>query len=65
MKAAGNLSYWQKCHLEHVKNHVAKGVMDFNMINGGDNVPAAGNLFHTMQHFDEEYLQNKQKKKDV
>ncbi len=41
MKTAGKLSYWQKRHIEHVKNHLAKAVMDFGMISDGDNVLAA------------------------
>ena len=41
MKTVGDLSYWQKRHIEHVKNHVAKAVMDFGMIADGDKVLAA------------------------
>lgn len=41
MKTAGDLSYWQNRHIEHVKNQVAKAVMEFNMISDGDNVLAA------------------------
>jgi tRNA 2-thiocytidine biosynthesis protein TtcA len=35
------LTYWQKRHLEHVKNQVAKAVSDFEMIEDGDRVLAA------------------------
>ncbi len=41
MKTAAGLSHWQKRHIEHVKNHLAKGVMDFDMISDGDKVLAA------------------------
>jgi tRNA(Ile)-lysidine synthase TilS/MesJ len=41
MKTAADLSYWQKRHIEHVKNHLAKAVMDFDMISEGDRVLAA------------------------
>lgn len=41
MKVAGELSYWQKRHLEHVKNHVAK---------------AGSNIFHALQKLDGKYL---------
>jgi tRNA 2-thiocytidine biosynthesis protein TtcA len=41
MTTKNHLSYWQKRHLEHVKNHVAKAIADFNMISEGDRVLAA------------------------
>ncbi len=41
MKKAAELTYWQKRHIEHVKNHLAKAVMDFDMISDGDRVLAA------------------------
>ena len=41
MKAQQNLSQWQKRHIEHVKNYVAKAIMQFNMIDDGDKVLAA------------------------
>ncbi|HFB62016.1 MAG TPA: tRNA 2-thiocytidine(32) synthetase TtcA [Bacteroidetes bacterium] len=41
MKQEEKRSYWQKRHLEHVKNHVAKAVMDFGMMEEGDRVLAA------------------------
>jgi tRNA 2-thiocytidine biosynthesis protein TtcA len=36
-----NLSYWQKRHVEHVKNQVSKAIMEFGMIDNGDKVLAA------------------------
>lgn len=41
MKTAADLTYWQKRHIEHVKNYLAKAVMDFDMISEGDRVLAA------------------------
>jgi len=41
MKAQQNHSHWQTRHIEHVKNYVAKAIMQFNMINNGDKVLAA------------------------
>ncbi len=41
MSAEGTFSFWQKRHLEHVKNQVAKAISDFGMIREGDRVLAA------------------------
>ncbi len=41
MNSGEKMRYWQKRHVEHVKNHVAKAVMDFDMIAPGDRVLAA------------------------
>jgi len=41
METMQKLNYWQKRHLEHVKNHVAKAIMDFGMLHDGDKVLAA------------------------
>ena len=72
MKAQQNLSQWQKRHIEHVKNYVAKAITQFDMIDDEDKVLAAVsggkdslekihpkakfNLFNAMHNIDEEYL---------
>ncbi len=41
MSAEKTWSTWQKRHLEHVKNQVAKAISEFGMLNNGDRVLAA------------------------
>ncbi len=41
MKNGEKPGYWQKRHLEHVKNYVSKAVTDYGMIDEGDRVLAA------------------------
>lgn len=41
MKKKNQFTYWENRHIEHVKNHVAKAVMQYGLIDNGDKVMAA------------------------
>lgn len=41
MKKEAQFTYWDNRHIEHVKNHVAKAIMQYGLINQGDKVMVA------------------------